>query len=88
MQPFRATLTDDADQAIADIEGSIQSRDETQGPRQGEFEFQETESFMQGVLDQKSFRLALDDGTRLTIRADSVSAIARPGYSKVAFSVL
>jgi hypothetical protein len=79
-------LTDDVGQAIGDIEGSIQSPDETQGQRQGEFEFRENESFMQGVLDQKAFRLDLDDGTRLTIRANSVSTTDRPGYSKVAFS--
>ena len=86
MQPFRATLTDDAGQAIADIEGSIQSRGETQGPRQGKFEFQETESFMQGVVEARTFRLEVHDGSQLTIRVDSVSAIARPGYSKVEFS--
>jgi len=86
MQPFRATLTDDAGQAIADIEGSIQSPGETQGPRQGEFEFQDTESFMQGVLEAKTFRLQVVDGGQLTIRVDSVSTIARPGYSKVEFS--
>jgi hypothetical protein len=86
MQPIRATLTDDAGQAIADVEGSIQSSEGTQGPRQGTFEFQETESFMQGVLDQKTFGLELDDGSRLTIRVGSVSSTARPGYSRVEFS--
>jgi hypothetical protein len=59
----------------------------TQGPRQGEFEFQETDSFMQGVLEQKTFRLELDDGNRLTIRVGSVSASAGPGSSRVEFSV-
>jgi hypothetical protein len=86
MQPFRATLTDNAGQAIADIEGSIQSPEETQGPRQGEFEFRETESFMQGVVEAKTFRLEVDDGSQLTIRVDSVSTITRPGYSRVEFS--
>ena len=87
MQPFRATLTDDAGQAIADVEGSINSPEETQGPRRGQFEFQETASFMQGVLEQKTFRLALDDGNRLTIRVGSVSATSGPGSSRVEFSV-
>jgi len=87
MQSFRAALTDDGGQAIADVEGSIQSSEETQGSRQGEFEFQETESFMQGVLEQKTFRLELDDGNRLTIRVGSISAMDRPGYSRVEFSV-
>jgi len=86
MQPFRATLTDDAGQAIADIEGSIQSPGETQGPRQGEFEFQETESFMQGVLEAKTFRLKVDDGSQLTIGVDSASTSSRPGFCSVKFS--
>jgi len=86
MQPFRATLTDDAGHVIGEIEGSIQSATETRGPRTGEFEFQETESFTQGVLEAKTFRLAVDDGSPLTIRVDSVSTIARPGYSRVEFS--
>jgi hypothetical protein len=88
MRPFRATLTDDAGQAIADVEGSIDSPEETQGARRGEFEFQETGSFMQGVLEQKTFRLELDDGNRLTIRVASVSALTRPGSSKIEFSVV
>jgi hypothetical protein len=86
MQPFRATLSDDAGQAIAEIEGSIQSPSETQGPRKGEFEFQENESFLQGVLEEKTFHLDVDDGSKLTIRVDSVSTTTRPGYSKVEFS--
>lgn len=86
MQPFRATLTDDAGQEIADVEGSIQSPEEAQGPRRGEFECQENESLMQGILDQKAFRLELDDGNKLTIRVGSVSTSTRPGYTTVAFS--
>jgi hypothetical protein len=86
MQPFRATLSDDSGQKITEIEGSIQSADEARGSRQGEFEFQETEAFMQGVLEEKSFRLAFDDGSQLTIQIDSVSTTEQPGYSKVAFS--
>jgi hypothetical protein len=95
MQPFRATLADDAGQAIAEIEGSIQSPDETQGPpdetlwpRRGKFELEENVSFMQGVLEGKPFRLKVDDGSQLTILVDSASPIARPGYSKVEFSCL
>jgi hypothetical protein len=88
MQPFRATLTDDGGQAIADVEGSIQSPEETQGPRRGQFEIQESESFMQGALEQKTFRLQLDDGNRLDIGVGSISSVGRPGYSRVEFSVL
>jgi hypothetical protein len=86
MQPFRATLTDDAGHEIGEIEGSIQSPGETQRPRTGEFEFQEIESFLQGVLEAKTFRLEVDDGSQLTIRVDSVTTITRPGYSRVEFS--
>jgi hypothetical protein len=81
-------LTDDTGQAIGDIEGSIQSPEETQGPRRGEFELEEEGAFLQGVLEEKTFRLEVDDGSQLTIRVDSVSTIARPGYSKVEFSCL
>jgi hypothetical protein len=88
MQPFRATLTDDTGQSISDIEGSIQAPEESQGPRQGEFEFQETGEFMQGVLEGKTFHLEVADGSQLTIRVDSVSTSARPGYSRVKFSCL
>jgi hypothetical protein len=88
MQPFRATLADDAGEAIAEIEGSIQSPDETQGPRRGEFELQEDGAFMQGVLEKKPFRLKVDDGSQLTIRVDSASASAQPGCCRVEFSCL
>ena len=88
MQPFRATLADDAGQAIAEIEGSIQSPDETRGPRRGEFQLEENGSFMQGVLEKKPFRLEVDDGSQLTIRVDSASTSARPGCSRVEFSCL
>jgi hypothetical protein len=86
MQPFRATLTDDAGQEIANIEGSIQSAQESRGPRQGDFQFEETDSFMQGVLDDKTFRLQMDDGSNLRIHVNSVSTAAGPGASKVEFA--
>lgn len=88
MRPFRAKLTDDAGHAIADIEGSIQSAEETQGPRLGEFQFPETDPFMQGVLEEKTFRLEVDDGSQFTIRVNSVSTAAKPGNSKVEFACL
>jgi hypothetical protein len=59
---------------------------ETQGPRQGEFQFAETDTFMQGVLDEKTFRLKVDDGSQLTIQVSSVSTDAGPGKSKVRFA--
>jgi hypothetical protein len=43
MQPFQATLTDDAGHEIGEIEGSIQSPGETERPRKGEFELQDIE---------------------------------------------
>jgi len=79
-------LTDDAGQSITDIDGSIQSPEETKGSRQGSFEFQETESFMQGVLEEKTFGLKMDDGSQLAIHVDSVSTSTRPGYSRAEFS--
>jgi hypothetical protein len=81
-------LADDAGQAIAEIEGSIQSSDETEGSRRGEFELEENGAFLQGVLEQKTFRLQVDDGSQLTIRVDSASPSAQPGYSQVEFSCL
>jgi hypothetical protein len=88
MQPFRASLTDDAGQAIADVEGSIQAPEEAEGARRGSFEFQDTGSLMQGVMDGTPFRLDLDDGSRLTIRVDSVKVSSNPGYSVAAFSAV
>jgi hypothetical protein len=87
MQPFRATLTDDAGQAIADIEGSMDSPDEAQGARKGEFEIADNETFMQAVLEQKTFGLRTDAGDQLTIAVNSVAALAKPGHSRVEFSV-
>jgi hypothetical protein len=86
MQPFRATLTDDAGQAIADVEGSMQAAEGSPGACQGTFEFQETAEFMQGVLEEKTFRLKVDDGRQLAIRVDSASTTSRPGFTKVEFS--
>jgi hypothetical protein len=86
MQPFRATLIDDDSHAIADVEGSIQSPDETDGPRRGKFELQEDQSLMQGILDQKTYHLQLEDGSELTIRVDSAATTSKPGYSLVEFS--
>jgi hypothetical protein len=78
-------LIDDG-QAIADVEGSIESPDETEGSRRGKFEVQEDPSFMQGILDKKTFHLQLDDGSELTIKVDSASTALRSGYSLVEFS--
>jgi hypothetical protein len=86
MQPFRATLIDEGSQAIAEVEGSIESPGETEGSRRGRFEVQEDPSFMQGVLDQKAFHLQLEDGSELTIKVDSTSTSSRPGHSSVEFS--
>jgi hypothetical protein len=86
MKPFRARLTDDAGQEIANIEGSIQSAEEAEGTRHGEFEFEAEGDFMQAVLDAKPFRLLNDDGSQLSIRVDSASATARPGFTKVSFT--
>jgi hypothetical protein len=86
MQPFRATLVDDNSEAIADVEGSIESPDESKESRRGTFEVQEDPSFMQGVLDQKTFHLQFEDGSELTIKVDSTSMTSKPAYSLVEFS--
>jgi hypothetical protein len=86
MQPFRGALIDDAGQVIAEIEGSIQTPDETQGPRRGNFELEEDGSFMQGVLEGKTFHLKVDEGSQLAIHVESVSTSTRPGYTKADFS--
>jgi hypothetical protein len=86
MQPFRATLIDDNSEAIAAVEGSIQSPEESEGSRRGRFEVQEDPSFMQGVLDKKTFHLQFDDGRDIAIKVDSASPTSRPGFSVVEFS--
>jgi hypothetical protein len=86
MQPFRATLIDDNSEAIADVEGSIESPEESEGSRRGRFEVQDDPSFMQGVLDKKTFHLQLDDGTEIAMKVDSASSSTRPGFSVVEFS--
>ena len=88
MQPFRATLIDDNSEAIADVEGSIQSPEESEGSRRGRFEVQDDPSFMQGVLDKKTFHLQLDDGREIAIKVDSASPTSRPGFSVVEFSCM
>ena len=95
MQPFRATLIDDQSQAIAEVEGSIESPEETEGSRRGRFEVQEDPSFLQGVLDQKTFHLQLDDATGASSPSRSIrhrrprgpaipwsNSPARPGKSQ------
>jgi hypothetical protein len=88
MQPFRATLIDDNGQAIAEVEGSIESPEETDRSRRGRFEVQEDPSFMQGVLEKKTFHLHLDDGREIAIKVDSASSASRPGISLVQFSCM
>jgi hypothetical protein len=88
MQPFRATLIDDNSEAIAAVEGSIESPEESEGSRRGRFEVQEDPAFMQGVLDKKTFHLQLDDGSEIAIKVDSTSSTSRPGISFVQFSCM
>jgi hypothetical protein len=88
MQPFRAVLIDDNSEAIANVEGSIESPAEIKGSRRGRFEVQDDGSFMQGVLDKKTFHLQLDDGKEIVINVDSASPASRPGFSVVEFSCM
>ena len=86
MQPFHATLIDDNSEAIAAVEGSIESPEESEGSRRGRFEVQDDPAFMQGVLDKKTFHLQLDDGREIAIKVDSASPISRPGFALIEFS--
>jgi len=67
---------------MADIVSSLSSRtgidDET---------VRETDSFIQGVLDGRPFRLRVDGGDALTIKV-SVSAGSGSGSSEAVFSTL
>jgi hypothetical protein len=88
MNPFHASLADEDGQAITEVEGTIESPEEAAGARSGRFELQDTESFMQGVMDGKTFRLQVDDGDAFTIRVESVSVSSRSGYSEALFSTV
>ena len=88
MEPFRASLADEDGQAIAEVEGTIESQEESAGARSGRFELPDTASFMQGVLDGKTFRLRIDGGDALTIKVESVSPSSRSGSSEAAFSTV
>ena len=88
MESFRALLADEGGQGIAEVEGTIEPSQEAAGARSGRFELQETESFMQGVMDGKTFRLQMDGGDVLTIKVESVSAGSGPGTSEAKFSTL
>ena len=75
MQSFRATLTDDAGQSITDVEGSIRPPGEAQGPHQGEFDLQESESFMQGVVSHEvSARIEYGLQDVASAAADTIAA--------------
>ena len=86
MDPFRAALTDEDGQAIGQVEGTIEPAGA--GARSGRFELQETESFMQGVMDGKRFHLQVENGDTLTIKVDSVSTGSQPGSSEAVFSTV
>ena len=81
-------MADEDGQAIAEVEGTIESPEEAAGARSGRFELQETESFMQGVMEGKPFRLRVDGGDALTIKVESVSAGSGPGSSEAVFSTI
>jgi hypothetical protein len=88
MEPFQASLADENGQAITEVEGTIESPKAAAGARSGRFTLQDTESFMQGVLEGKTFRLQIDGGDAYTIKVDSVSISSRPGYSEAIFSTV
>jgi hypothetical protein len=79
-------LTDGTDQAVADVEGSIESPDDAGGAYTGNFEFPESDSVMQDILDGKTFGLNLEDGLQFKIRVNSASAGTRSGFSVAEFT--
>lgn len=88
MESFHASLADEAGQAIAEVDGTMESAEEAAGARIGRFELQDTPSFIQGVMDEKTFQLQVEGGDTLTIRVDSISTAAKSGYSVAAFSTV
>src|SRR5262245_52852775 len=88
MNQFRASLENENGEAIADVQGEIESPGEAGAARSGRFEVQETESFMQGVMEGKSFRLRVDGGEELAIKVESVSTSSSPGTSEAEFSTI
>jgi|GEM_PF-3056421 len=86
MENFHASLADDTGQSIAEVDGTIESSEEAAGVRCGRFELEDTPAFIQGVMDEKTFRLQVEGGDTLTIRVDSISTAAKSGYSVAAFS--
>jgi hypothetical protein len=82
MNPFRARLTNQAGGEVATIEGEIESP----GGTTGRFEIQDTPEFMQDVMDGKTFGLAIEGGSPLTIKIDSISTTAKSGISLANFS--
>jgi hypothetical protein len=79
-------LTDDAGQAIADVEGSIESPDDAGGAQTGSFEFPDSDSVMQDILEGKTFGLIIDGGSQFKIRINSASAGTRSGFSVAEFT--
>ncbi|WP_406698334.1 hypothetical protein V5E97_05690 [Singulisphaera sp. Ch08] len=88
MEPFHASLAAEDGQAITEVDGTIESPEEAAGARSGRFELPDTESFMQGVLDGKTFRLQVEGGDPLPIKVESVSVGSRSGFSEAQFSTL
>ena len=86
MQPMRASLTSEAGGEVATVEGEIESPGAGGGTTKGHFEIQDTPEFMQDVMDGKPFNLALEGGSRLVIKIDSISTTPKSGISLANFS--
>jgi hypothetical protein len=85
MQPMRASLTSVAGGQEVTVEGEVDSP-EGAGGTTGQFEIQDTPEFMQEVMDGKEFSLAIDGGSRLTIKITSISTTEKSGISLAKFS--
>lgn len=88
MEPFHGSLADEDGQSIAEVDGTIESSEEAPGICSGRFELQDTPSFIQGVMDKKTFRLQVDDRGTLMIKVDSISTGPKSGYSEAEFSTV
>ena len=88
MEPMRASLTTEAGGEVATVEGEIEPPGGEGGPTIGRFEIEDTPELMQDVMDGKAFHLAIEGGSRLTIKIDSISTTAKSGISVANFSTI
>ena len=87
MEPFHASLADEDGQAIAEVEGTIESPEEAAGAARAGSSCKRRSRSCRGC-GQEDLRLQVDGGDTLTIKVDSVSTGSRSGYSEAVFSTV